>query len=48
MDKDNVRAVVELSKRLYRCSVVGDGRCLFRAVAKGRAYAIGIDNREYR
>ncbi|EME28402.1 hypothetical protein Gasu_40970 isoform 1 [Galdieria sulphuraria] len=37
-------AVTEVSRRLSRCSVVGDGRCLFRAVAKGRAYAIGIDN----
>ncbi|GJQ15300.1 hypothetical protein GpartN1_g7091.t1 [Galdieria partita] len=37
-------AVSEVSRRLSRCSVVGDGRCLFRAVAKGRAYAIGIDN----
>jgi len=36
--------VVQVSRKLRRCSVMGDGRCLFRAVAKGRAYAIGIDN----
>eukprot|EP00871_Galdieria_phlegrea_P000771 jgi/Galph1/1695/GphlegSOOS_G393.1 len=36
--------VPDIGRKLRRCSVVGDGRCLFRAIAKGRAYAIGINH----